>query len=207
MWQPNQRRVRVPTLVSGASCALAGWLLAGVARAESLAPESPYRVHEPGGSGREPESAPEWAAEPETKTSLFRVSVGPALLIEPASPGLLAALDVGRHAVGARLSAALMRAETERGLASYGGELWVDLGHRYPLHPVLGAGVSLLHGGALGRRGNSGAALLRAGIEYELPIDEADARVGVDLVSLVPAIATERTEPWFLGSVTIGAGF
>jgi hypothetical protein len=207
MRQPNRRRVRLPVVIISAASAWAVALPSGVARAESPPPESPYRVHEVQVHDRDAEVAPEWAAPPEAETSLFRVSVGPALLFEPASPGLLTALDIGRRAVGARLSAAFMRPENERGLAAYGGELWVDLGHRSQLHPLLGAGVSLLHGGALGRRGNSGAGVLRAGLEYELPIAEADARLGVNVIGLVPAIESDRTRPWVLGGVTIGAGF
>ncbi len=195
--------VRPPVLALGVAFALSTSLLARAARCDNLSLESPYRIHESSPPRREPE----WAAEGERKASLFRISVGPALLLEPSSPGLLGALDLGRGAVGARLSAALLRAESERGLAAYAAELWVDLGHRYQLHPVLGAGVSLLHGGALGRRGSSGAGVLRAGLDYELPIDEADARLGLNVIGLVPAIDSDRTRPWLLGSVTLGVGF
>lgn len=187
------------------ACAVS--LAAGVARAEGSAPpESPYYAERE--VERDPRSS-DWAPAPapESSSSLLRFSVGPALLFRPANPGLLTALDIGRRAVGARLSAGFLRAETDRGLASYTAELWVDLGHRHPLHPLLGAGASLLHGGALGRQRSSGAGVLRGALEYELPLDEADARVGLNVIALVPAIASDRTEPWVLGSVTIGAGF
>lgn len=207
MYQPNRPRVRSAAILISAASAVASSLPCEVARAEGPPPESAYRIQDVRAPGGDPDSSTEWAAAPDPETSLFRVSVGPALLFEPASPGLFTALDIGRRAVGARVSAAFMRPENERGLAAYGGELWVDLGHRSQLHPLLGAGVSLLHGGALGRRRTSGAGVLRAGLEYELPIAEADARLGLNVMGLVPAIESDRTRPWLLGGVTIGAGF
>jgi len=129
------------------------------------------------------------------------------VLLEPAGPGLFTALDIGERAVGARLSASWLRAESDQGLAAYSAELWLDLRHRYELHPVLGAGASFLHGGALGQSHSAGAGLLRAALEYQLPIADADARLSLNLVGLVPAIASERTRPWAIGSVTVGAGF
>jgi len=140
--------------------------------------------------------------------STFRFHVGPAVLVEPSSPGLLTALDVGRGAVGARISASLLRPESERGFSSYTAELWIDFRHRYELHPILGAGASVLRGGAL-QHGTAGAGVLRGALEYELPIVDADARIGLNLIGLVPAIAsqTERTRPWVEAAVMIGAGF
>lgn len=138
---------------------------------------------------------------------MFRVHVGPALLLRPAGPGLLTALDIGQHAVGVRLSAAWLRAESAQGLASYAGELWIDLPHEYRLHPIVGAGASFLHGGALGQQPAVGAGVLRGALEYQLPISETDARLSLDLVAWIPAIGTERTRPWALTALTIGAGF
>ena len=37
--------------------------------------------------------------------------------------------------------------------------------------------------------------------------EDADARVSLNLVGLVPAIATERTRPWGIASLMVGAGF
>lgn len=181
----------------------------GTARAEfASAPESPYRRGEPPPApstdyppapGSEPPLAP--------VHSTFRFQVGPALLLSPGSPGLVTALDIGRRAVGARLSATWLRAETARGLASYSTELWVDFRHDDRLHPILGAGASYLRGGALGEDGSAGAGVLRGALEYELPLADADARLGLSVSALVPAIGTERTRPWMLGALTVGAGF
>ena len=139
--------------------------------------------------------------------SLVRFQVGPAVLLQPTSPGLFTALDIGRRSVGARFSGSWLRAESEQGLSAYTAELWIDFRHRYELHPILGAGASWLHGGAVGDGENAGAGVLRGTLEYELPIDDADARVGVNLLALVPAIGTERTRPWATAALTIAAGF
>jgi hypothetical protein len=136
-----------------------------------------------------------------------RFHVGPAVLIDPSGPGLFTALDIGERAVGGRLSGSWLRAESERGLAAYTAELWIDFRHRYALHPIVGAGASWLHGGALGDDDNAGAGVLRGALEYELPINDADARLGLNLIALVPAIGTERTRPWATAALTIGAGF
>lgn len=174
-------------------------------------PDSPYRGgdrSEPPPPLSAPPSEPDGAwQDPELPRSTFRFQVGPAVLLEPASPGLITALDVGQRAVGARVSATWLRAETERGLAAYSAELWVDFRHRYQLHPILGAGASYLRGGALGEHEAAGAGLLRGALEYELPIADADARLGLSLEALVPAIGSERSRPWTLGALTIGAGF
>ena len=182
---------------------LAGTLLAVPAGAEyARPPESPYQVLEV-----DPPAADRPSSfEPEGAPSTFRFHVGPALLLQPSGPGLATALDIGRRAVGARLSGTWLRAESERGLASYSAELWIDLRHRYELHPILGAGASWLHGGALDRR-SAGAGVLRGALEYELPISDADARVGLNVTALVPAIQSERSGPWVVTTLMIGAGF
>jgi hypothetical protein len=185
-------------------------LLAPVAHAEfSSPPESPYPA-EPRYRGERPATLVEdpgerWPAANEEST--LRLHVGPAMLLEPSGPGLFTALDVGRRAVGARVSAAWLRAESERGLAAYEMELWIDFRHRYDLHPILGAGASLLRGGALGDASSVGAGVLRGALEYELPVEGADARVGLNLTAFVPAIGTDRTKPWAAAALTIGAGF
>jgi hypothetical protein len=166
-------------------------------------PESPYQPGEPE-PAREPERAGEWAAEPASST--FRFHVGPALLVEPASPGLATALDIGRRAVGARISATWLRAESDAGLSAYAAELWIDFRHRDELHPILAAGAGLVRGGALQHR-SAGAGVLRGALEYELPISDADARVGLNVTALMPAIECERSVPWVTASVMIGAGF
>jgi hypothetical protein len=173
-------------------------------------PESPYQKEEPPGREVPPgadreEMVPAWQRPP---ASTFHFHVGPALLLEPAGPGLFTALDVGQRAVGARLSAAWLRPESPHGLASYSAELWIDLLHRSELHPVVGAGASFLRGGALGDgHASAGAGSLRCTLEYELPIDDADARLSLSALALVPAIGSERTRPWTVAALTVGAGF
>jgi hypothetical protein len=137
----------------------------------------------------------------------LRFHIGPALLAQPTSPGLFTAIDWGQGAVGGRVSAAWLRAESEEGLSAYTAELWIDFRHRYALHPVLGAGASFLRGGALDGESSAGAGVLRGALEYELPVADADARLGLNLLLLVPAIGTERTRPWTSAALTIGAGF
>jgi hypothetical protein len=188
---------------------LATLLLAPAAHAQfAEPPESPYEKEDPnrpepplleGPDGREPPSP----------ASSFRFHVGPAALFEPAGPGLFTALDIGQRAVGARLSAAWLRAESARGLSAYSAELWIDFRHRSELHPLLGAGASFLHGGALGdaEHDRAGAGLLRCALEYELPIVDADARLSLSGLLLVPAIGSERTRPWTMAALTVGAGF
>ncbi len=200
--------------LSGVAVAASALFQVPVARADFAAPpESPYEREDPNRSEQPPlieerDSRVEpWDLPPAPKPSTFRFHVGPAVLLQPAGPGLFAALDIGERAVGARVSASWLRAESEQGLSAYSAELWIDFRHRYELHPVLGAGASFLRGGALGTSSSVGAGVLRAGLEYELPIADADARLGLNLVGLVPAIGSERTQPWAMAALTVGAGF
>jgi hypothetical protein len=165
--------------------------------------EPPYRSNEP--DTRYVESDDSWSRNDQPST--LRFHVGPALLVGPTSPGLFTALDLGPRAVGGRLSASWLRAESDQGLSAYTAELWIDFRHRYALHPVLGAGASFLRGGAVGDDEAAGAGLLRGALEYELPVVDADARLGLNLLLLVPAIGTERTKPWLSAALTLGAGF
>jgi hypothetical protein len=187
-------------------------LLLGTPRARAdfaEPPDSPYRLHDPN-RGEPPlndERVEPWEPPPDAPRSTFRFHVGPAILIQPASPGLFTALDIGQHAVGARISASWLRAESEQGLSAYDAELWIDFRHRYELHPIVGAGASFLHGGALGQTSSAGAGVLRGALEYELPIADADARLSLNLMALVPAIGTERTRPWTMAALMVGAGF
>jgi hypothetical protein len=204
----------VPRLVHCAALAgaLAVVLEAGGARADFAAPpESSYRLTDPNRTvppltERDPYVEP-WHPSLDAKASTLRFHVGPALLLERVSPGLFTALDVGQHAVGARLSASWLRAESVQGLAAYTAELWIDFRHSYELHPILGAGASFLRGGALGAEHSAGAGVLRGALEYELPIADADARLSLNVLALMPAIATERARPWTMAALLVGAGF
>lgn len=141
--------------------------------------------------------------------STARLHVGPATLFSPATPGLFTALDIGRRAVGARFSGAWLGAENEGGIAQYGAELWVDFAGRSQLHPIVSAGAAYVRhrededSDAAGL----GAGVLRGTLEYELPVSDADARVGLSIIGLVPAIESDRKEPWVMGALTVGAGF
>lgn len=194
-----------------ASGALAALAWAPAAQADFAEPppssyrwDQPRRAEPPPASERDGQDA--WQP-PDAPSSTWRVHVGPAMLLEPVGPGLFTALDIGQRAVGARLSGSWLRAETRQGLAAYTAELWVDFRHAYELHPVLGAGASYLRGGALDGTSGAGAGVLRGALEYELPIVDADARLSLNLLALVPAIGTERARPWALASLTVGAGF
>lgn len=202
-----------PRLFQVAAAGLVGVLSAPSARAEfAEPPESPYQTEDPNRPEppfreRPDERSEAW--ESPSPESTFRFHVGPAALLQPAGPGLFTALDIGQRAVGARLSAAWLRAESAQGLSAYSAELWIDFRHRAQLHPVLGAGASFLRGGALGGREHDsvGAGLLRCALEYELPIVDADARLSLSALALVPAIGSERTRPWTMAALTVGAGF
>ena len=192
---------------------LLGTALAPPARADFARPPepSPYDPDEP----QRPDGPREyrrydsdWSDPPiDSSSSTLRFHVGPAMLLEPSGPGLFTALDIGQRAVGARLSGAWLRAESDQGLSAYTAELWIDFRHRYELHPILGAGASYLRGGAVGDDESAGAGVLRGALEYELPISDADARLGLNLLAMVPAIGTERTRPWATIALTVGAGF
>ena len=207
------RPLSVLTALVALSGALSYLLRAPAARADfAEPPPSPYRPDDPTRVEPPPSSEPDdgesWQPA-DSKASTLRFHVGPAVLLEPASPGLFTALDIGQRAVGARVSASWLRAETQRGLAAYTAELWVDFRRRSELHPILGAGASYLRGGALddARGSGAGAGVLRGALEYELPIIDADARLSLNLLALVPAIGTERARPWTMATVLIGAGF
>lgn len=190
--------------------ALAALLTLGSASAHadySRPPESPYYAEPPYAAPPPEPREPERVAVSDVRApSTFRFHVGPALLLQPSGPGLSTALDIGQRAVGGRISGSWLRAQSDGGLSSYTAELWIDFRHRYELHPILGAGASFLRGGALEHR-SAGAGVLRGALEYELPIADADARVGLSVTALVPAIELERTKPWLVTSLTIGAGF
>jgi hypothetical protein len=157
----------------------------------------------------EQDSPPRYEPTPRSEPrSTVRVNIGPALLVRPATPGLYTALDIGRRSVGARFSGAWLNAETEGGLAQYGAEIWIDFGAGTELHPTVGAGAALVHGEQTEQDDSVGAGTLRGTLEYELPLRDAEARVGLSVIALVPTINSQvREEPWVLGALTVGVGF
>jgi hypothetical protein len=158
---------------------------------------------------------------PSPRASLVRLLVGPAgkLDARSASPGLLAALDIGRGPTGFRLTAAWLDVGSEHGLSQYTGEITLDFGGRSRLRPVIGAGGGVARTSSSVREdgtldASTGATLgigtVRAGLGLRLPFDEADARVTLDLTGALPAIRTDHAPdvtPWALASLTVGVGF
>jgi hypothetical protein len=145
------------------------------------------------------------------------VSVGPVLWVarQLTDGGLAAAIDIGAGAAGARLSGSWVRVGSDVGLAEYRGELFIDFGADRRLHPIIGAGAGVAR---LGTRASDGTAttstygvgVLRGTVEYELPVERTDARVGLDASASVPAIqgkGANDASPWLLFSARVGVGF
>jgi len=165
------------------------------------------------------EPDPELAAAPAdfVENSSVRVGIGPGLRVsgEGADGGLAAALDIGSGSIGARVSGTWVRVGSENGLSQYQGEVWVDFGAGRRLHPIVGAGAGaarLAHAAADGSDTAStyGVGVLRGTLEYVLPVAQADARAGVDLVGTVPIIhgsEAPETGAWLLMVARVGIGF
>lgn len=139
--------------------------------------------------------------------STVRLEVGPALSFPNATPGLAAALDLGRPALGGRIAGAWLGAGSDKGISQYSLELWVDFARNAPLHPIVGTGAALVQMQDATGKSTLGAAVLRGALEYELPVADADARVGLSAAGLIPAITTEARRPWVMGALTVSAGF
>ena len=140
--------------------------------------------------------------EPFDEPSTVRVSVGPALRVSMgADGGLAAAIDFGPGAAGARISGAWVRVGSDRGLAEYRAELFIDFGAEKRLHPILGAGAAVAR---LDSAADDGS------LEYVLPVSEADARAGIDAIGSVPAIHEKGASdpgPWLTFVARVGVGF
>ncbi|MBN2191462.1 MAG: hypothetical protein JW751_01495 [Polyangiaceae bacterium] len=154
---------------------------------------------------------------PPPPDSWFRLQTGPALRLSDSKPagGLLVAMEVGRRAAGFRASAAWLGVQQEEGIAQYTGELWVDFSRGGPLHPQVGAGGGLARVNALDENDgltteNSGVALLRPGLHYRLPLDRVDARTGIDLIGVLPAVhgsSDIQLGPWLVVAASVTIGF
>jgi hypothetical protein len=178
-------------------------------------PQSPLEhVEEP---VRDPEPPEAEIVLDSMPSSSLRVSVGPVLRVaqRATDAGLTAAVDIGSGAAGARLSGSWVRVGSDAGLAEYRGELFIDFGANRRLHPIIGAGAGVAR---LGTRAGDGTAttstygvgVLRGTVEYVLPVEHADARVGLDASASVPAIqgkAANDASPWLLFSARVGVGF
>jgi len=148
--------------------------------------------------------------------STVRLFTGPVLRVsdEAARGGLALALDVGARAAGVRFSSAWVRTGSDHGFSQYGGELWVDFAKEEPFHPILAAGAAVAR---LDRAKSDlhvtsdtiGVGLLRATIQYRLPVDRVDARAALDVVGGVPAVGAHAADasPWMLATIGVGVGF
>lgn len=140
------------------------------------------------------------------RTSAVRVEAGPGLMTTGAGvgPGVELALAFGRSTVQGRVSGAWFRGErgganetpppSGDSLARYAGEVIVQLVRRGALVPSLGVGAGLVRvAGA--RAGYAGVALGRAALDYRLPVDDADVRVGLSLEGALAGPADTSLEP------------
>jgi hypothetical protein len=149
--------------------------------------------------------------------SSVRVSLGPSLLITQRAPlpGFAAALDLGSGAAGARFAGAWMDVGRADGLSQYSAELWLDFGYGSRLHPVVaaGAGVARLDARAADGRSTAHAAgigILRASLEYGLPLAQVDARAAMDVSGSVPVVredAGPNPSAWAFFGARVGVGF
>lgn len=134
------------------------------------------------------------AREAERPRSMVRVALGPSAVTtgKGLGVGVGGALDIGKGAVGGRLSATWTRGEPGGGSSSslvsesfsqYAGELVLDLHKRGPLHPLLGIGFGVIRGesarAGVQTSGVAGVGLLRVGAEYALGFEETDVRLGL----------------------------
>jgi hypothetical protein len=103
------------------------------------------------------------------------------------------------------------------GVAQYTGEMTLDLGGRSEWRPVLGAGAGLARTwkvDAAGNRVDGGANLaigvMRAAIEYRLPIEGTDSRASLGITGVLPAVKAESAPDlrgWVVGGLSVGIGF
>jgi hypothetical protein len=156
---------------------------------------------------------------PVYRSSAVRPSVGTAARVTSDSfhPGLTAAVDFGRGPAGLRLSGTWVHVGYSDPLSQYTAELTLDFLAQSRLVPHFGAGAGIARTYAVdasGARASGGATLgigvLRAALDYRLPLDDADARAGISVLSALPAIKADnapRLDPWFILAATVGVGF
>jgi len=185
----------------------------GIARADyARPPDDRY----PPDYDQRPREDLDWERRP---TSTIRLFTGPAVRFSdgPARGGLVLALDAGSRGAGARFSGAWIRSGSDQGSSQYTAEVWIDFADREVLHPILGAGAALARLDRLattpGETGiesqNIGVGVLRATLQYRLPVKDVDARAAADLVGSVPAVGAHAADvtPWVTAAVTVGIGF
>ncbi len=137
-----------------------------------------------------PDEDPHELPRPELHRAPLRLQLAPTAITsgKGLGGGLQIAADFGTGTVGGRLAAAWMRGEGHAAdsgyplgdsVGQYTGEITLDLHKRGALHPVLGIGFGLAHVSRPTGSGNAGIGTGRVGLDYALPVDDADVRVGV----------------------------
>ncbi len=200
------------------------FLAASSAAAQTYA-DAPYPPREPHGPiayhpvepppPDDPYDTLEWRRR---ELAVFRFHVGGAARIseEDVTPGMTAALDIGRGPAGFRASGAWLRVGSDGGVAQYTGELTLDLGGKQSWRPVLGAGAGLarLYEDEPEGEGTDakslGIGLVRVGIEYRIPVEGTDTRAGLSVIGVLPAIRAQDApdpSPWMIVGATVGVGF
>jgi hypothetical protein len=151
--------------------------------------------------------------------SPVRIHVGGAVRGDEhsATPGLLTAIDFFRGPAGMRLSAMWFHVGSSQGLAQYTGEMTLDLGGRSPWRPVIGAGAGYARtwrvddaGNRVSGGANLGIGLMRVALEYRLPIEGTDSRVGLGVTGVLPAIKSSDApdlKGWVIAGLSVGIGF
>lgn len=148
-------------------------------------------------------------------SSSVRLHAGPLLLLwaHAVRPGGFAALEYGKDAAGVRATGAWAQTGATDGLSQYTAEFWLDLGHGTPWHPIVGAGAGL------GRirvatdgfeRATVGVGVVRAALQYMLPVPDTDARASLEMLGCLPVAAPQalgRANPWAIAAGTLGVGF
>jgi hypothetical protein len=153
--------------------------------------------------------------------SPFRLNLGPigATTGVGVGPGLGAAADFGRGALGFRLTAAWARGEPggavvpspiANGLAQYTGEITLDLHKDGPWHPELGMGFGVAKVSRGDASGSVGIGTGAIRIEYALDFgDDADVRIGVGVTGVMAGpsdrdVSDVRSYALFGGAVGVG---
>jgi hypothetical protein len=186
-------------------------LLPAPARADFARPPDGDYDHYDHYERREP-SYSEGDYEPRSTVRLF---TGPALRFsdDATRGGLGLALDAGARGAGARFAGTWVRSGTSGGSSQYEAELWLDFAEQGPIHPILAAGAALARldrdvGGRL-ESDIIGVGLLRATLQYRLPVHGVDARAALDVVGSMPAVGTRAADvtPWVTAALMVGVGF
>ena len=137
-----------------------------------------------------PDDDPHEFPRPERYRAGFRLQLAPTAITtgKGLGGGVQVAADIGSGTVGARIAAAWLRGEGHAddpsyalgdGLGQYTGEVTLDLHKRGPIHPVMGLGFGFMHASRPTGSGFAGIGTGRLGLDYALPVDDADVRIGV----------------------------